>query len=53
MHSLSNVHLHRYDNNLLVEYHVECESDELVFINMTHLNLQGPEDCQDEDGNDR
>ena len=43
----------RYDNQLRVEYLVQCEPDELAFFNMTHLNIQGPEDCQDEHENNR
>ena len=43
----------RYDNQLRVEYLVQCEPDELAFFNMTHPNIQGPEDCKDEHENNR
>ena len=43
----------RYDNQLRVEYRVQCEPDELAFFNMTYLNIQGQEDCKDEHENYR
>ena len=45
--------LYRYDNQIRTEYLVQCTSDELAFFNVTTLNMQGSEDCQDEDGNFR
>ena len=44
---------YRYKNELRVEYKVQCQPDELAFFNITYLNIQGPEDCQDDDGFDR
>ena len=32
---------------------MQCESDEMAFFNVTDLDLQGPEDCEDEDGSFR
>lgn len=42
-----------YDNQLRIEYQVQCKSDELALFNMTDLDIQGPEDCQDDMGNNR
>ena len=44
--------LHRYENNLLVEYNIQCKEDQLMFINVTHLDIQG-RDCDDGEGNKR
>ena len=43
------IHLHRYNNNLLVEYNIQCKEDQLTFINITHLDIQG-EDCKNGNG---
>ena len=29
---------------------MQCEPDELAFFNMTYLDIQGQEDCIDEEG---
>ena len=42
-----------YDNQLRIEYQVQCKSDELALFNMTDLDIQGPEDCEDHMGNNR
>ncbi|CAI8036334.1 hypothetical protein GBAR_LOCUS20360 [Geodia barretti] len=42
-----------YDNQLRTEYRVRCSEGELAFFNVTHLNLQGVEDCRDTGGNFR
>ena len=44
--------LHRYENNLLVEYNIQCKEDQWMFINVTHLDIQG-KDCDDGKGNKR
>jgi hypothetical protein len=43
----------QYKNKLRVEYLVQCDTDELAFYNITHLDLQGKEDCKDLDENDK
>lgn len=45
--------IYRYDNELRTEYQIQCEPSELAYFNMIHLNIQGPEDCQDEEGHNR
>lgn len=42
-----------YTNQLRIEYLVQCKSDEMALFNMTDLNIQGPENCQDDMGNNR
>ena len=36
-----------------MEYIIQCENDELAFYNVTFLNTQSEEDCQDTKGNNR
>ena len=47
------VYTHSYDNQLRTEYLVECEEEGTAFFNVTTLDLQGAEDCEDENGNFR
>ena len=44
---------YRYDNQLLVEYRVRCAENQLAYFNITALNMQGIDDCKDDDGNKR
>ena len=44
---------HRYDNQLRTEYRIQCQEGELAFFNVTELELQGEQDCQDDEGNFR
>jgi hypothetical protein len=39
-----------YDNQLRTEYLVQCNPDELAFFNITAIDMQGAEDCQDNNG---
>ena len=41
----------RYDNELLVEYNVQCEANQVVLYDITDLQIQGEEDCQNSSGN--
>ena len=42
----SNLSFGRYDCKLRVEYKVRCQPKEVAFYIMTHLKIQGKEDCQ-------
>ena len=42
-----------YDNQLLVEYNVECKPDQLAFFNVTFLDIEGEENCRDDKGNQK
>ena len=42
-----------YDNQLLMEYNVQCESGQLAFFNVTDIEIEGDQNCRDEDGNPR
>ena len=42
-----------YDDQLRIEYIVGCDEEEMAFFNVTTLDLQGAEDCEDENGNFR
>ena len=39
-----------YDDQLLVEYKVQCRANQLAFFNITTMDLEG-RTCIDEDGN--
>ena len=42
-----------YDDQLLVQFNIDCGEGNLAYFNITSLNIQGPEDCEDQDGNKR
>ena len=42
--------IYRYDNELLVEYNIQCDEDQLAYPFIVDLDIQGP-DCTDGDGN--
>jgi hypothetical protein len=42
-----------YDNQLLVQYNIDCGEGTLAFFNITTMDLQGEDDCGDDDGNKR
>jgi hypothetical protein len=42
-----------YDDQLLVQFNIDCGKDNLAFFDITSLNIQGAEDCEDRDGNKR
>ena len=42
-----------YDNQLLVQYNIDCGEGTLAFFNITTMDLQGDEDCSDDKGNKR
>ena len=45
--------LSSYDDQLLVQFNIDCGKDNLAFFDITSLNIQGAEDCEDRDGNKR
>ena len=47
------VPLSSYEDQLLVQFNVDCGEGTLAFFNITNLNLQTQDDCEDQDGNKR
>ena len=44
---------YRYDNQLLVEYRVRCAEGQLAYFNITALDMQGMDDCKDDEGHNK
>lgn len=42
-----------YDNQLLMEYKVKCGDNELAFFNVTDIDIEGNETCNDREGHPR
>ena len=40
----------RYDDQLLVEYNVQCEKDQFSYYKIIDLQIQGRNDCQKQTG---
>ena len=40
-----------YDDQLLVEYRVKCNEGDAAFVNVTYMDIEGPETCHDPMGN--